>query len=176
MADSRYGRFETNGHIGRVNICSEKISGALQRHRSEKRDIGTASYRYIPLKYSRTGVHHMKSSKITALDLSASIFPTTVMATDIPLSIVSTQGFDRLVIKVGVNGGKPVQHILDTGSTEFNIEVGNNPPMGGQPWFPYLPGQKFGNRKFSGYGDGTYGYDNAETSATSFQFYDLEII
>jgi hypothetical protein len=111
----------------------------------------------------------MKKIKVAILLATVSSLPAIAHSEDIPLVNLLT---GELAIKIGVNDAKPVFYHFDTGSTDFNIWVGPNPPAGGQPWFPWGSDQKLGAAVLAAYASNHTGYSVAPSSANSIQFYD----
>jgi len=95
-------------------------------------------------------------------------------ATDIPLDLIPQQNGSNapsysLGINVGVNGGTPQEYRFDTGSDSFNIAVGSG--GGAVPWFPNWNASATSSQYVFNYGDGTTGYWQQNTTASSVQFY-----
>ena len=95
-------------------------------------------------------------------------------ATDIPLDLIPQQNGGvapsySLGINVGINGGAPQEYRFDTGSDSFNIAVGNG--GGAVPWFPNWNASATGSPYVFNYGDGTTGYWQQNTTASSVQLY-----
>lgn len=95
-------------------------------------------------------------------------------ATDIPLNLIPQQNGSStpsysLGINVGINGGAAREYRFDTGSDSFNIAVGNG--GGAVPWFPNWNASTTGSAYVFNYGDGTTGYWQQNTTASSVQFY-----
>lgn len=75
----------------------------------------------------------------------------------------------RLIIGIGLNGGKAEQLVFDTGSTKLNIDAGQNYLN-----VPWLPLRNEAAPKLSAplfYGDGTYGNQGARATMSSVEFY-----
>ena len=95
-------------------------------------------------------------------------------ATDIPLDLIQLPNGGsapdyRLGINVGLNGGTRQEYLFDTGSDSFNIAVGSG--GGAVPWFPNWNASATGSQYVFNYGDGTTGYWQQNTTASSVQFY-----
>ena len=89
----------------------------------------------------------------------------------IRIDVLQPVGFtaNRLGIKVGVDGQQAVEYLFDTGSTPFNIGIGN----GASPaWFPasHLGQTPVANLIPYLYGAGDEGYLLARTTVNSVQF------
>lgn len=115
----------------------------------------------------------------TALLLSSTCISAPAFAQSIPLQIihfteVNSSGqavgyFDRIGIRVGINGGAPEEYLFDTGSSNFNVDVGTN--TGGTAWYKQTATTPMNDLTADMYGNGSYGYLVDNQNVNNLQFY-----